>query len=206
MGIAYMGLAKHLDQYSVYSFNFIQSENRIEKYADIMTNIQGEGPYTLIGYSSGGVLAFDVAKELNRWGYEVEDLIIIDSKYRTEAEKHQYTEEEYKKEIYKTFELEKYKDLEKLMSDYLVELITKSYVYVHNTLTSGTIDGSISYIKSVKKQNVDNIMLWEKATAKAFTVVQGAGEHMQMISKTHPDILARNAKLIHDIVNKTVRI
>ncbi|MEC1536488.1 non-ribosomal peptide synthase/polyketide synthase [Bacillus sonorensis] len=206
MGIAYMGLAKHLDQYSVYSFNFIQSENRIEKYADIMTNIQGEGPYTLIGYSSGGVLAFDVAKELNRRGYEVEDLIIIDSKYRTEAEKHQYTEEEYKKEIYKTFELEKYKDLEKLMSDYLVELITKSYVYVHNTLTSGTIDGSISYIKSVKKQNVDNIMLWEKATAKAFTVVQGAGEHMQMISKTHPDILARNAKLIHDIVNKTVRI
>nr|WP_309245933.1 non-ribosomal peptide synthase/polyketide synthase [Bacillus glycinifermentans] len=206
MGIAYMGLAEHLDQYSVYSFNFIQSENRIEKYVNIIRNIQADGPYTLIGYSSGGVLAFDVAKELNRRGYEVEDLIIIDSRYRTEAEKDQFTEEEYRKEIYKTFDLEKYKDLEKLMSDYLVELIMKSYVYVQNTITSGTIDGDISYIKSVKEPRNDDFMMWKNATEKAFTVIQGAGEHMQMISKSHPDILEQNAKLIHGIVNKTVRI
>lgn len=73
MGIAYLGLAKYLKQHSVYSFNFIPSANRVRKYADIIKNIQGEGPYTLIGYSSGGILAFDVAKELNRQGYEVED-------------------------------------------------------------------------------------------------------------------------------------
>nr|WP_150149854.1 non-ribosomal peptide synthase/polyketide synthase [Bacillus swezeyi] len=206
MGIAYMGLAKHLEQYSVYSFNFIQSENRLEKYADIIKHIQGEGPYTLMGYSSGGVLAFDVAKELNRQGYEVEDLIIIDSRYRTEAEKHQFTEEEYRKEIYQTFDLEKYKDLEKLMSDYLVELIMKSYLYVQNAVTTGTIDGNISYIKSVKDRQDEQIMMWEKAAAKTFTVMQGAGEHMQMISKSHPEILEKNAKLIHDIINKTVKI
>ncbi|MFT0800288.1 thioesterase domain-containing protein [Bacillus swezeyi] len=206
MGIAYMGLAKHLEQYSVYSFNFIQSENRLEKYADIIKHIQGEGPYTLMGYSSGGVLAFDVAKELNQQGYEVEDLIIIDSRYRTEAEKHQFTEEEYRKEIYQTFDLEKYKDLEKLMSDYLVELIMKSYLYVQNAVTIGTIDGNISYIKSVKDRQDEQIMMWEKAAAKTFTVMQGAGEHMQMISKSHPEILEKNAKLIHDIINKTVKI
>lgn len=173
---------------------------------NIIRNIQAEGPYTLIGYSSGGVLAFDVAKELNRLGYEVEDLIIIDSRYRTETEKDQFTEEEYRKEIDKTFDLEKYKDLEKLMRDYLVELIMKSYVYVQNTITSGTIDGDISYIKSVKEPRNDDFMMWKNATNKAFTVIQGAGEHMQMISKSHPDILEQNAKLIHDIVNKTVRI
>ncbi|MCY9393355.1 amino acid adenylation domain-containing protein, partial [Bacillus haynesii] len=206
MGIAYMGLAKHLKQHSVYSFNFIPSANRIRKYADIIKNIQGEGPYTLIGYSSGGILAFDVAKELNRQGYEVEDLIIIDSKYRTKAEKHQFTEEEYREEISKTFELEKYRDAEKLLSDYLVDLVMKSYVYIQNTLTTGAIDGHISYIKSSDNQRDENMMMWEKAASKTFTVVQGAGTHMQMISKSHPDILERNARLIHDIINKTVKI
>ncbi len=29
IGIAYMGLAKHIESYSVYSFNFIKSENRL---------------------------------------------------------------------------------------------------------------------------------------------------------------------------------
>ncbi|MFC8148507.1 bacitracin non-ribosomal peptide synthetase BacC [Bacillus paralicheniformis] len=206
MGIAYMGLAKHLKQHSVYSFNFIPSANRIRKYADIIKNIQGEGPYTLIGYSSGGILAFDVAKELNRQGYEVEDLIIIDSKYRTKAEKHQFTEEEYREEISKTFELEKYRDAEKLLSDYLVDLVMKSYVYIQNTVTAGAIDGHISYIKSSDNQRDENMMMWEKAASKTFTVVQGAGTHMQMISKSHPDILERNARLIHDIINKTVKI
>ncbi|XBO87556.1 amino acid adenylation domain-containing protein [Bacillus licheniformis] len=206
MGIAYMGLAKHLKQHSVYSFNFIPSANRIRKYADIIKNIQGEGPYTLIGYSSGGILAFDVAKELNSQGYEVEDLIIIDSKYRTKAEKHQFTEEEYREEISKTFELGKYRDAEKLMSDYLVDLVMKSYVYIQNTVTTGAIDGHISYIKSSDNQRDENMMMWEKAASKTFTVVQGAGTHMQMISKSHPDILERNARLIHDIINKTVKI
>ncbi|WP_105981064.1 bacitracin non-ribosomal peptide synthetase BacC [Bacillus paralicheniformis] len=206
MGIAYMGLAKYLKQHSVYSFNFIPSANRVRKYADIIKNIQGEGPYTLIGYSSGGILAFDVAKELNRQGYEVEDLIIMDSKYRTKAEKHQFTEEEYREEISKTFELEKYRDAEKLLSDYLVDLVMKSYVYIQNTVTTGAIDGHISYIKSSDNQRDENMMMWEKAASKTFTVVQGAGTHMQMISKSHPDILERNARLIHDIINKTVKI
>lgn len=206
MGIAYLGLAKYLKQHSVYSFNFIPSANRVRKYADIIKNIQGEGPYTLIGYSSGGILAFDVAKELNRQGYEVEDLIIIDSKYRTKAEKHQFTEEEYREEISKTFELEKYRDAEKLLSDYLVDLVMKSYVYIQNTVTTGAIDGHISYIKSSDNQRDENMMMWEKAASKTFTVVLGAGTHMQMISKSHPDILERNARLIHDIINKTVKI
>ncbi|MFP3599915.1 thioesterase domain-containing protein, partial [Chryseobacterium sp. SIMBA_029] len=61
LGIAYMGLAEHLERYSVYSFNFIKSEYRIKQYVNIIKEYQPEGPYTLIGYSAGGVLAFDVA-------------------------------------------------------------------------------------------------------------------------------------------------
>ena len=87
VGIAYMAISQYLDDYSTFSFNFIKAENRIKEYVDIITGIQEEGPFTLVGYSSGGVLAFEVAKELINRGYKVDNLIIIDSKYRMTVEK-----------------------------------------------------------------------------------------------------------------------
>ncbi|EJQ37641.1 amino acid adenylation domain-containing protein [Bacillus cereus BAG5X1-1] len=199
IGIAYMGLAKYLDAYSVYSFNFIKSENRIKEYAKIIKSIQPEGPYTLMGYSAGGLLAFDVAKELNKQGCEVEDLILIDSNYRTKAEKLPYTEEDCKKEIYEKFDLKRYKDLERLASDYLVELIMKSYIYALGTITQGTIDGNISYIRAIKEEDTHSLM-WENATTKNFRVIQGYGEHLEMISSSHPEVLEKNARVINDIL------
>jgi thioesterase domain-containing protein/acyl carrier protein len=201
LGIAYMGLAEHLERYSVFSFNFIKSESRIRQYVNIIKQYQPEGPYTLVGYSAGGVLAFDVAKELNRQGYEVEDLILIDSTYRTDVEKNLLTEEEYKKELYDNFDLEKYRDLEKLASDYLIELIMKSYMYVQGTITDGSIDGNIHYIKSVKEKDEENTLLWAGATTKKFRIIQGYGTHMEMLSNVNPDILEKNAKIIDQVLS-----
>ncbi|MGX5439997.1 non-ribosomal peptide synthase/polyketide synthase [Bacillus thuringiensis] len=200
IGIAYMGLAKHLDSYSVYSFNFIKSENRIAQYVKIIKNLQPEGPYTLVGYSAGGILAFDVAKELNKQGYEVEDLILIDSKYRATVEENRYTEEECKRELHEKFDLKKYKDLEKLAGDYLIELIMKSYMYVQSTTTYGSIDGNISYIKSVKEKEDENNLMWENATMKNFRIIQGYGTHMEMLSNSNPEILKENANIINNIL------
>ncbi|WP_139487924.1 non-ribosomal peptide synthase/polyketide synthase [Brevibacillus dissolubilis] len=206
IGIAYMGLAQHLDLYSVYSFNFIKAEDRIEQYVKIMTDIQAEGPFTLIGYSAGGVLAFDVAKELNRQGYEVENLIVIDSRYRTQVDETRLTEEEIRQELYDKFDMEQYKDLEKLATDYLLELIAKSYMYVQNATTYGTIDGNISYISSSDKETTDErIILWENATTKQFRAVKGFGAHEEMISKTHPEIIKKNAELIYELVAATIK-
>ncbi|WP_259418057.1 non-ribosomal peptide synthetase [Bacillus toyonensis] len=200
IGIAYMGLAKHIESYSVYSFNFIKSENRIAQYVKIIKDIQSEGPYTLVGYSAGGILAFDVAKELNRQGFEVENLILIDSKYRTIVEQNLYTEEECKRELHEKFNLKKYKDLEKLASDYLIELIMKSYMYVQSTTTNGSINGNISYIKSVKEKEDENNLMWENATTKNFRIIQGYGTHMEMLSNSNLDILKKNANIINDIL------
>lgn len=201
LGIAYMGLAEHLERYSVYSFNFIKSENRIRQYAEIMKEYQPEGPYTLVGYSAGGVLAFEVAKELNRQGYEVEDLILIDTSFRSEVEENILTEEEYKKELYDKFDLEKYKDLEKLASDYLIELIMKSYMYVQGTITDGSINGNIHYIKSVREKYDSNMMLWAKATTKKFSIIQGFGTHMEMLTNMYPETLEKNSKIIDDVLS-----
>ncbi|AIQ12433.1 non-ribosomal peptide synthetase [Paenibacillus durus] len=200
MGIAYMALAQHLELYSVYTFNFIKSEDRIEQYAKIMTDIQKDGPFILLGYSSGGILAFDVAKELNRQGYEVSDLIILDSRYRTTVDENRLTEEQFRQELYKKFDLEQYNDLEKLARDYLMELITKSYKYVHEAITFGSIDGNISYITSGDAGSNAQKALWKNATTQQFKIIRGHGSHMQMIAKAYPDIVKENAMLINDLL------
>ncbi|MCP1426503.1 bacitracin synthase 3 [Paenibacillus xylanexedens] len=200
MGIAYMTLAQHLDSFGVYSFNFITSEDRIARYAQMMIDIQKEGSFTLMGYSSGGVLAFDVAKELNRRGYEVRDLIILDSKYRTEVEEHRLTEEQIRQEIQQKFNMSQYQDLEKLANDYLLELITKSYLYVHEAITFGTIDGNISYVTSGLLDANASIALWAQSTTGQFRQVKGYGKHMEMIDKNYPEIVKQNATLINELL------
>lgn len=40
--------------HSIYAFDFIENNNRIDDYIKIITEIQKEPPYLFLGYSSGG--------------------------------------------------------------------------------------------------------------------------------------------------------
>ena len=75
-GMVFRTPAGFIDSHSVYSFDFIESEDRIARYVKTMVQIQPEGDYRLLGYSVGGSLAFEVAQELERQGYQVSDLIL----------------------------------------------------------------------------------------------------------------------------------
>lgn len=48
-------------------------------------SIQSRGPYTLVGYSLGGVIAFEVARQLSASGETIASLIMIESYPCTEA-------------------------------------------------------------------------------------------------------------------------
>jgi acyl-coenzyme A synthetase/AMP-(fatty) acid ligase/thioesterase domain-containing protein/acyl carrier protein len=48
-------------------------------YADAIRAIQPEGPYSLAGYSAGGLIAFDVARQMSRAGDEIAFVGLIDS-------------------------------------------------------------------------------------------------------------------------------
>lgn len=57
--------------------------NRIEAmaahYIEAMQSVQPEGPYQLGGWSSGGIIAFEMAQQLHNAGHEVALLALIDS-------------------------------------------------------------------------------------------------------------------------------
>ncbi|MCP3061461.1 alpha/beta fold hydrolase, partial [Myxococcus sp. K38C18041901] len=51
----------------------------VRRYVAAMRTVQPEGPYVLGGWSMGGVVAFEMARELERQGQRVEKLVLLDS-------------------------------------------------------------------------------------------------------------------------------
>jgi fengycin family lipopeptide synthetase E len=78
-GIFYKDLAAKLNgKATVYGFNFIEEDSRMEQYVNNIIQKQPRGPYILLGYSAGGNTAFETVKEMENRGLEVSDLIIAD--------------------------------------------------------------------------------------------------------------------------------
>ncbi|WP_051908584.1 GNAT family N-acetyltransferase [Candidatus Odyssella acanthamoebae] len=48
-------------------------------YAHIIQSIQPEGPYDLGGYSLGGIIAYEVARQLQEFGQTVSSIVMVDS-------------------------------------------------------------------------------------------------------------------------------
>ncbi len=54
-------------------------EDMATHYIEVLRGVQKEGPYLLGGYSFGGIVAFEMAQQLQRQGHEVALLAILDS-------------------------------------------------------------------------------------------------------------------------------
>ncbi|EED16360.1 polyketide synthase, putative [Talaromyces stipitatus ATCC 10500] len=93
---AYAALPEISPDLVVYGLNspFLQSADKydcsIEEIAHIMLqavqSIQPHGPYTLAGWSAGGMYAFEAARQLTQAGETVSKLILIDSPCRSTYE------------------------------------------------------------------------------------------------------------------------
>ncbi|MGC0365272.1 amino acid adenylation domain-containing protein [Rhodococcus sp. 27YEA15] len=51
----------------------------MDRYVDEILRVQNSGPYRLLGWSLGGVLAHGIATRLQERGYDIEALVILDS-------------------------------------------------------------------------------------------------------------------------------
>ncbi|MFH8347403.1 amino acid adenylation domain-containing protein [Streptomyces sp. NPDC018045] len=86
---AYMGFVDHLPDRQLYGLQAREYdpahprarsvEEMVDTYLDHIATVQPEGPYSLLGWSSGGILAHAMAVELRRRGYEVGLLAMLDS-------------------------------------------------------------------------------------------------------------------------------
>ncbi|MGF1489500.1 MAG: amino acid adenylation domain-containing protein, partial [Prochloraceae cyanobacterium] len=85
----YQDLANHLKDYPVYGLQSIgleghstpltKIEDMASQYIEAIETIQQTGPYHLAGWSLGGVIAFEIARQLSDRGEKIAYLSLIDS-------------------------------------------------------------------------------------------------------------------------------
>ncbi|MBW9155185.1 non-ribosomal peptide synthetase [Clostridium tagluense] len=194
-GIAYKDLAINIKTHSVYSFDFIESSNRVDKYVDIITRIQPQGSYILLGYSAGGNLAFEVAKELTVKGHKVSNIIMIDS-YKKDLEIKMSKEEVDKYVEEKVKNLSEDENVAKYINSSSIQKNVASkifayYNYNNNVINDGKIPTNIELLVSEENKNfAKKIDKWTELIGGNLNVYQGVGQHVEMLElKNNIDIL-----------------
>jgi len=202
--IGFHRLAGVVDNYSFYSFDYIEDKDKVDIYADMITSVQKEGPYVLLGYSAGGNLGYEVAKKLIEKGHRVSDLILLDSY----AEKH---------ESFSITHAVVNEMLSKFLVDYslthggeinidnVVEEIMKrsqDYAEFYNSLLHDqVIDTKIHIVKSDSSTDVDLEVQWSQLTSKGVKTYKGTGPHADMVFAQYSDA---NGELINKILRDEI--
>jgi len=206
LGIVYQHLSEILEDYDFYSFNFIESEDRMQKYIQLIKEIQPQSPYTLMGYSGGGNLAFEVTKELEKQGDQVADLILVDSFIFIDVNPKRLSEKERASGAV-DFMLERYPQLRVGGESFLNDFRNKMqayFLYFDEMDNSGQIAADISVIKSPlneNKQLTGDIHMWRHSTTGKFELYDGYGDHQKMLDH---GFVEQNAKLIQKILSGNV--
>ncbi|MEV8631698.1 amino acid adenylation domain-containing protein [Streptosporangium sp. NPDC051023] len=197
-GLVYRQLAAHLPEYRFVAFNYVAGEDKVTRYADLIESVQPEGPCELFGYSLGGNLAFEVAKELQGRGREVPNVVIMDSYRISEAF-------ELGDEHFEIFERELGEHLLRHTGSEIVaeETLGQAREYIDfssRTPNLGTVAAAVSVISDEEKvafYAAAERGTWHGSSAARTAVLRGFGTHAEMLDQ---DYIARNANLVRDIL------
>ncbi|MCP4990315.1 MAG: amino acid adenylation domain-containing protein [Colwellia sp.] len=204
--LTYTLLADLLKSYSFHAFNFTADEFP-KQYADMVINVDPNGPYTLFGYSGGGNLAFHLAKELENRGRCVSDIIMMDA--GKHINKVSFPEEKIKEMTLNIVNHEGFDPY--LTSEILKEKFSKQvaryFRYFSDLLDNHTINANIHFIvcensEDIHRDSSGRVVItkqgWKEATLGTFKRYQGVGEHNNMLE--HPQ-LNHNSTLLNKILD-----
>ncbi|MEW1722025.1 amino acid adenylation domain-containing protein [Streptomyces sp. NPDC093109] len=192
-GLVYRHFAEHLRSYELVAFNHVDGD-KSTRYADLVESLHPEGTCRLLGYSLGGNLAFEVAKELERRGREVAHVVIIDS-YRIEEEYGLSAEhtEAFEREL--RDHLRRHTHSETVTAQTLEQ--ARDYMeYCGRTPNHGAVTATLTVISDEAKAEFYAAGLrgsWHSASTTISRLVRGAGLHAEMLDEKPAE---RNAALV----------
>jgi fengycin family lipopeptide synthetase E len=208
--LSFLPTARALDgKVAVYGFDFIEEDDRISRYADLIVQADPVGPYALAGSSSGGNLAFEVAQELVARGRTVSDVILLDSERREEAIP--YVLEEVRRRVEHEFETGASQLLQ--VDERIKEAVRSAglkaralrkgeryAIYWNERLNTGSVPARLHYIKEAAGDGVAEAKAerWRTATTRELLVHQGHGRHAEML---HQEFAATNGELLRRILS-----
>ncbi|HLP48742.1 MAG TPA: amino acid adenylation domain-containing protein [Candidatus Kapabacteria bacterium] len=204
-GVSYQALANILNDYSIYSFNFIENENRLHEYVEIITTIQKTGPHILVGYSAAGKLIFKVVEAMETRGFEVSDIILCDCFWDKNVIKEGIDEAKVLEDGLNRFiiEIEKYMDHSGI--GYLKEKVRKrAKMYLEYLQNLNKFEGIHSNVHLIISEQMwddetSDRNCWDELTDKPVMIYNGFGSHIRMFSE---EPLEKNAELIKKILDR----
>jgi fengycin family lipopeptide synthetase E len=209
--LGYSELARRIGDVSFHAFNFVDSENILDIYVNLIESVDSAGPYVLFGYSGGGNLAFRTAVRLEAKGRVVSDLIMLDSsrflsRYRFPADEAQ----RLAKEFLAHDSVSRYAHSQ-LLKDKVVFTIQRYYDFLSGAEDAATVGANIHLITSGQSPDefrdesgrlVCSKSAWEQATRGRFRRQRGHGEHGHML---HIPFLDANAALVQQALFRDSR-
>ncbi|MDR0126243.1 non-ribosomal peptide synthetase [Bacillus zhangzhouensis] len=203
-GFIYQEAAKTLDDVRLIAFDFIETDNRMSQYAQHVQHLQPEGPLTLMGYSGGCYLAFELVQALEQAGRTVEKVIMIDS-YKKIGES-DLEGRSIDDDIEVIVQQSKQSELvhAELVQEALAQKTRAYYETYVKGVNQGEIQADIYFIQSEERIEIPDWMEnWAHATTGVYSQYQGYGQHAQMFK--HKECAAQNAQLIKRIFNQKDR-
>jgi thioesterase domain-containing protein/acyl carrier protein len=203
-GLEFLEFSFAAKNWAVCAFNYLEEEDKIARYAELITGIPPGGGYILLGYSGGGYLAFIVAKELERRGCHVQHIILLDSlssklkkgesqklDKQIEQSQPQMLPREHEAGEFINRAIAKQKIKEKNYIEYTFEFI--------NSRNIGVVNANIHLITSSEYDKERQYLVdWSKATSGSYVIHNGFGKHSQMLS---PGYIEQNISIIEKILS-----
>ena len=206
-GLAFHALAPHLTTHALHAFDFPENADPVETLAAAVLDAAPMGPYTFVGYSAGGNLAFDVAVALERRGAAIAAIVMLDSERREQV--HPLADADIEDIVWGNIEnlaglmreSEQFRDFTR--NEFLVQRMAakmRAYLqYESVTANTGRTAADIHFIYSDDRSACTS---WRDATTGAFTLRRGSGGHLEMTIGEHAE---RNARILGKILGNEPR-
>jgi acyl transferase domain-containing protein/thioesterase domain-containing protein len=162
---------------------FKSIEEMAKSYVDELITFKPKGPYLLGGYSFGGIVAFEMAIQLKRIGFEVPLLIMIDTlnplmkKRRITLEGAKYILKTFiKKTVYSLASQKK----KSLTIDYRNAYIMGTYERLWAKYKPSKFNGQVTLFKSSENHSKFKFLGWDEHS-ESVDLIELNGDHMQII-------------------------
>jgi len=193
-------LFKNVTRYNCWGFIYTPHKDFISHCVNTIRSICPEGSsIQLIGYSSGGNIAFEVMKMLQQDAYILDQLILIDSGFR-DAGFPKTTSKEIEIEIaYWTNESDLFSNYAGFAEEDLAEIITSYMQYMNNLENAGLIHAPIlNFVSSDGWNGIDHEK-WETATTGGYKIMRGKGNHIDLLMPANRELNINRLKKIFEV-------
>ena len=204
--LGFLQLAEALRPHRINAFNFILAESRLHDYADLVESVDPQGPYVFFGYSSGGNLAYHVARVLEERGKRVSRIVMVDSARKLARIPIPKQEVDQVVADFLSHESTLPFDSSLVLREKAEHLIRSSFAYVENAVDFHSISADIyvftSEDRDLEHRDADGNLLvsvpkWKDVTTGELKVIRGVGGHNHMLYQPH---LHQNAPLIRESI------